>query len=155
MRKQTQNPNHRCQTCRSTIKASDKHTLCVRCLGDEHFVGLGDRVCEDCLGLKKGTYRRRIRHWANRQSLRFAAMVDEQEGGESSQVESLTSSQSQSQSQRGRSMGSSGASSRSRAPSRTQSRAQTKFEVELSEGDDDFLSIYVAEPEGMVSEKQK
>ena len=116
-------------------------------------MGLGDRVCEDCLGLRKGTYRRRIRQWANRQSLRFAAMVDEQEGGESAQVESLASSQSQSQ--RGRSMGSSGTSSRSRAPSRTQLRAQTEVEVELSEGDDDFLSIYVAEPEGMVSEKQK
>ena len=42
---------------------------------------------------------------------------------------------------------SSGASSRSRAPSRSQSRVQTEVEVALSEGDDEFLEIFVTEPE--------
>ena len=92
MRKETKNPNHRYQACRSTIKASDKHTLCIRCLGDDHFVDLGDRVCEDCLGLGESAYRCRRMQWADRWSRHFTAMLDEQEVEESSQVESLASS---------------------------------------------------------------
>ena len=73
-------------------------------------------------------------------------------GGGSSQAGSLAMSQSQgslSQS-RGQSVKSSGAASRSRAPSQTQSKAQTEVEVALSEGDDEFLEIYVTEPERTV-----
>ena len=84
-------------------------------------------------------------------------MVDEEEGGESSQVVSLAQSQSeggsQSQSRMARSIRSSGASSRSRVPSRSQS-TRAEVEVELSEGGDDVLSIYVTEPEGVLQWKQ-
>ena len=56
---------------------------------------------------------------------------------------------------RGRSVVSSGTSSRSKAPSRTQSKAQTEVEMALSEGDDEFLQIYVTEPEEAVVKGMK
>ena len=47
--------NHKCLTCDKAggIVATDKHTQCINCLGDEHFVPPQERVCEECLGLGK------------------------------------------------------------------------------------------------------
>ena len=71
--------NHRCLKCnRGTMVHSDKHTLCISCLGGEHFVDLKDRVCEQCKGLGDSTYRRRRYDWVARQADRFKTMLEKE-----------------------------------------------------------------------------
>ena len=76
MGKKSDNPNHKCGGCPATIKASHRHTLSIACLGDEHFVDLKHKVCKECLGLGKSTYRRRRYDWIDRQSKRFSEGSD-------------------------------------------------------------------------------
>ena len=129
---------------------ADKHTLCIDCLGGDHFADLKDRVCEQCMCLGDSIYRQRRHDWVHRQCDKFNIMLENEDGGGgASQAGSLAMSRSQgslSQS-RGRSVVSSGALSRSKARSQTQSKAQIEVEVALSEGDDE---IFVTELEGAV-----
>ena len=146
--------NHKYLKCnRGSIVSSDNHTLCIHCLGDDNFVDLQDRVCEDCKRFGDSTFRCRRYDLVARQASCFQTMLEKEDrgGGQGSgvsQAGSVSGSQSMgslSQS-RGHSVVSSGASSCSRAPSLSQSKVQVEVEVALSEGDDEFLEIFVTEP---------
>ena len=90
--------------CKVSIVASDKPDRCIKCLGDDHFVDLKNRVCKACMRLGDSTCRRRRLDWTKGQAQRFQSMVEEQEGGESSKAGSLAQSQSSQSQSRGRSV---------------------------------------------------
>ena len=74
--------NHRCLNCRrGSIKDSDKHTLCIDCVGDDHFVDIKDRVCELCMALGESTYRWRRHNWVQCQLAKFNSMFETEDRG--------------------------------------------------------------------------
>ena len=74
--------NHRCLNYRrGSIRDSDKHTLCIDCLGDDHFVDIKDRMCEQCMGLGESNYRWRRHDWVQRQLAKFNTMLEKEDGG--------------------------------------------------------------------------